>query len=122
MTVLAPAGISRTLRETNLRLQFWLDTLSGDTGHSQTVFARPQQIAGLLSELMHAGEWLRSLPNPSTPELRDELNAYRRNVERLRDLLPAIHTGLLRERARLEQERARIASAAEWARRSRETL
>jgi len=117
-----PATINHFLRHTNLRLGFWLDKVSAKAESSHTAVVGPQQIAGLLSELMRAGAWLRSLPNRNAPELRDELDAYRRNVERLRDLLPVIHAGLLRERARLEQERARIASAKEWVRRSRETL
>jgi len=50
------------------------------------------------------------------------LSAYRKQVERLRVLLPSIHQTLLGERARLEQERARVTSTAEWARRSRQTL
>jgi len=121
MPVLAPAEMSFWLRETNSRLKFWLDSLSPESPGSPPS-ASPQRIAGILSELMRAGQWVRSLPDRNLPELCGELAAYRRNVERLRDLLPAIHAGLLRERARLEQERARIASAAEWVRRSRETF
>ncbi len=51
-----------------------------------------------------------------------ELGQYRKNVEQLRTLLPSIHGALLRERARIEQERARVQTAAEWAQRSRQTL
>jgi len=79
-------------------------------------------MSGLLSELMRAGEWLRELPPDRDSALEQELSAYRRNVERLRDLLPAIHSALLAERARLESERARMTSAAAWARGSRQTL
>jgi hypothetical protein len=122
MPIPSPTEINHSLRETNLRLKFRIDALSGNVGRSLTALAGPRQIAGLLSELTRAGEWLRSAPSRSDPELRDELNVYRHNIERLRELLPAIHEGLLRERARLEQERTRIASAAEWVRRSRETL
>jgi hypothetical protein len=111
------------LHEINLRLCFWLDSLSSEPAATcDPPVATPQQIAGLLSELMRAGEWLRRLPERNREELQDEMDAYRRSIERLRDLLPAIHAGLLHERARLEQKRARIASAAEWVRRSRDTL
>jgi hypothetical protein len=51
-----------------------------------------------------------------------ELDQYRKNVERLRTVMPSIHSVLLQERARLEQERARVESVAEWARGSRQTL
>jgi hypothetical protein len=92
-------------------------------------------MAALLSELLRAGAALRAEPipakgkgngndngNSNDPELDSELELYRRNVERLRDLLPSIHRQLLAERARLEAQRARVRSAAEWARASRQTL
>lgn len=115
--------LAENLRETNSRLCFWLESLA--PGQAQPPAGRaatPQQMNGLLSELMRAGEWLRHLPSEKDAALERELSAYRQNVERLRDLLPLIHSTLLRERARLEQERARIESAAEWARRSSQTL
>jgi hypothetical protein len=86
--------------------------------------ATPRQMAGLLAELMRAGQCLRELPSEHHRDaaLATEVNRYRRNVERLRDLLPSIHGALLRERARLEQERARVESATEWVRRSRQTF
>jgi len=119
-----PALLAQNLRETNSRLCCWLESLAPgpEQPAAQARAATPQQIAGLLAELMRAGEWLRSLPRDKDPALERELSDYRRNVERVRGLLPLIHRALLRERARLEQERARVASAAEWARRSRQTL
>jgi hypothetical protein len=111
------------LRETNSRLSFWLDSIFGESG--QPAVATPEQMAGLLSELLRAGSWLRAEPLPANdadPELNVELELYRSNVERLREILPSIHNQLLMERARLEAQRARVQSAAEWARASRQAL
>jgi hypothetical protein len=138
--------LAQNLRNTNSRLCFWLDSLAIDrpTPHDlaagraeNSPFKRPpahEQMAGLLSELTRAGAWLRQLPRgndsvndpksdvKADPELEDELANYRKNVERVRAILPAIQRALLEERARLERERARVCSAAEWARGSRQTL
>jgi len=124
MPLLASDVLVQELRETNCRLSGWLDSLTLDRTQpfAPARPATPQQMAGLLSELMRAGGWLRVLPKEREPELEQALSEYRRNVERLRQFLPAIHETLLKERARLEQQRARVESAAEWARRSRETL
>ena len=113
-----------SFHQTNGRLRFWLDSITPAEAQTATEVraATPQQMAGLLSELMRAGQRLRTLPAEKGAELELELTEYRKNVERLRDFLPAIYNALLRERARLEQERARVQSAAEWARRSRQTL
>ena len=126
---LAPAELAQTLHDTNTRLCFWLDSLKLDSAppDQRPRAATPQQMAGLLSELMRTGQWLRTLasekdPTLDHPTLDQELNQYRKNVERLRALLPSIHSTLLEERARLEQERARVESAAEWASCSRQTL
>ncbi len=151
MPPLAPDRITEHLHETNSRLCVWLEDLvpdadpesggksiaksGGEPGASSVVasgvaaqslaarVATPRQMAGLLAELMRAGQCLRELPGEEDrdPALAIEVNQYRKNVERLRDLMPSIHGALLRERARLEQERARVESAAEWMRRSRET-
>ncbi len=118
---LAQNKLAQNLHETNRRLRFWLDSLVPDRARPGA--ATPQQMAGLLSELLRAGEWLRAgLPREKGPELETELGNYRRNVERLRELLPFIQALLLREKARLETERARVECAAEWARGSRSTL
>jgi hypothetical protein len=114
---------SEDLRETNRRLGFLLDCMLDDQG--QPTVASPEQMAALLSELLRAGAELRAKPLPAKgnePGFDGELAAYRRLVERLRDLLPSIHRQLLMERARLEAQQTRVRSAAEWAQASRQTL
>ncbi|MGP0020480.1 MAG: hypothetical protein ACLPHP_18070 [Candidatus Sulfotelmatobacter sp.] len=128
MVPLAAADLAQNFHETNVRLALLLDSLIPDRTPSEPLLnpppraATPQQMAALLSELMRAGQWLRSLPCEKDATLERELSEYRKQVERLRMLLPSIHQTLLGERARLEQERARVVSAAEWARSSRQTL
>jgi hypothetical protein len=125
MERLMPAPIpnhpAQILRETNQRLSLWLDSLVLD--HRDPAVATPQQMMGLLSELLRAGEWLRTgLPAERDAELAAELDAYHKNVERLHKLLPSIQRRLLEERARLEAERTQLEASAEWARASRQTL
>lgn len=124
MPTTVAADLVKALQETNARLRFSLDRLVPDSASPETPPrpATPQQMAELLSELMKTGHWLRTLPEEKDPALELELCEYRRNVERLRALLPLIHDTLLHERSRLEQERARVTSAAQWACRSRQTL
>jgi hypothetical protein len=114
---------SQDLREANQRLLGWLDRMADDWG--TRCLASPEDIAMLLSVLMRAGSRLREHPVPTPgadPEFDLQLLQYRNHVERLRALLPSIHGQLLAERARLEAQRARVRSAAEWARASRQTL
>lgn len=120
MAALANTDIVRSLQETNTRLRGRLDGLM--MAATQSILATPQQISGLLSELMQAGQKLLALPPVKSPELQQELDRYRRNVQQLRDLLPSIQRALLERRAYLEAERARLRSAAEWIRGSRQTL
>ena len=117
----------QTLRDANRRIPDWLDCVIAR--HEQAAVVTPDQMAGLLAELLKAGEGLRAEPIPEQgvdseldDELDDELQKYRRNVERLQRMLPAIHSQLLVERARLEFQRARVQAAAEWACASRRTL
>ena len=44
-------------------------------------------MSGLLSELLQAGEWLRSRPTQSDAGLEPEVAEYRKQVVRLRELL-----------------------------------
>ena len=113
----------QTLRDANRRIPDWLDCVVARK--EQAAVVTPDQMAGLLSELLKAGEGLRAEPVPEKgldPELDDERDKYRRNVERLKRMLPAIHGQLLVEQARLESQRARLQAAAEWACASRRTL
>jgi hypothetical protein len=112
----------QTLRETNRRLHFWLESV---IPNGQPVVATPEHIAALLSELLRAGVGLRTEPIPTKvgdPELDGELNQYRRNLERLRDLMPWLRAQLQAERTRLEAQQSRVQSTAAWARASRQTL
>jgi hypothetical protein len=124
MLLLGPTELAGNLHEINSRLRVLLNSLAPEPNHPITPrhAATPQQMTGLLSELMRAGQWLRALPTDQGPALEQELGEYRKNVEHLHAVLPSIHNTLLRERARLEQERARVASAAAWAGASRQTL
>jgi hypothetical protein len=124
MPALTSDQLTHDLHETNRRLSVLLNSLPAPTDHAedQSRAATPQQMSGLLSELMRAGEWLRAMPKESGAALEQEISEYRRQVERLRERLPLIHGELLRERARLELERERVRSASEWARLSRQTL
>jgi hypothetical protein len=116
-------GPDRSLRGSTHRLSRWLDSLeTPSTPGKRTHAATPEQMSGLLSELLQAGEWLRSRPRQTDAGLEPEVAEYRKQVVRLRELLPSIHAALLEERARLEQERKRVRSAGEWARVSRQTL
>jgi len=119
----ASANLIDSLHETNYRLRFWLDRQgSSANGAAAQRAVSPEEMAMLLSELMQAGGCLRSLPEDRDAALEHELAEYRGQVKRLRELMPFIHAALLRERAHLEQERSRLASAAQWAERSRQTL
>lgn len=114
---------SQFLRQTNQRLRYWLDSMLAQSGGLGVI--TPEHITALLSELSRAGAALRTDPPPiriADPEFDQELNLYRRNVELLRELMPSIHNQLLVERARLEAQRARVQSAAQWAQASRQTL
>jgi hypothetical protein len=114
---------TESFRETNRRLSFLLDSMPAKPEASAV--ATPEDMAALLAELLRAGTELRAEPLPakgSEPELDKELREYRRHVERLRQLLPSVHRQLLGERARIEAQRSRVRSAAEWARASRQTL
>lgn len=113
---------TETLRETNHRLRFWLADM---TPGNETAAATPEHLGSLLSELLRAGDLLRSQPPVSCGldlDFEHEVDEYRGHIERLRELMPVIHHQLLAERARIEKQRNRLRSAAEWAHASRQTL
>lgn len=115
-------ALLQTLRDTNRRLNSCLDTIAAQPGPEVIT---PERMNALLSDLLTAGAGLRAKAVPlveNDRELSHELTEYRRQVERLRDLLPSIHRALLAERTRIERQRSRLQSAAAWARASRQTL
>jgi len=117
-------SLLENLRETNHRLHAGIESVVVPQ-YAQPAVPTPEQMAALLSELQRAGAGLRQEPVSvagDDPALNAELEKYRCNVERLRDILPSIHDQLLAEQARIEGQRARVQSAAEWARASRQTL
>ncbi len=114
---------SQNVLEINRRLLFWLDAVCAQLG--QPMVATPEQMAGLLSELLSAGANFREQgisPKGHDLALDQAMEDYRCSVERLREILPLIHRELLAERARIEAQRARVISAASWASASRQTL
>ncbi len=82
----------------------------------------PEQISELLSDLMRAGQCMRTMSSGSNEELARAVGACRAQVERLREMLPTIHSALLRERARLATERERLTSIGAWAQASKQSL
>jgi hypothetical protein len=76
----------------------------------------PEQLAGVLSELLRVGEWLQRKAVPQNdPEVAVAVQQYRESLQQLQSLLPALHAQLLTERARLEAERSHLESASAWA-------
>lgn len=82
----------------------------------------PEQISELLSDLMRAGQCMRTMSPGSNEELARAVGACRVQVERLREMLPMIHGALLRERSRLATERERLTSIGAWAEASKQSL
>ncbi len=111
------------LKETNRRVDFWMNSLrqAATSSGADRRIVTSRQINGLLSELMTAGRLLRELPATIDENTMADVNVYREKIEHLRDLLPGIHRSLLEERSRLEQERARVQAASQWAIMSRQT-
>lgn len=120
MDVAARSQLATELGQANRRLRSWLQNLAPEANAGP---ATPLQMNALLGELLKAGERLRAgFPPAPAPELDSEIFDYRKNLEQLRDLMPFIHAQLLKERARLEQERTRLESAGQWAQASQQTL
>ncbi len=110
------------LRAANHRLRAILNSLEGESG-AETPAVTPEQLTGLLTELLRAGECLRSNAQGSSadPKMVHEISEYRSTVEQLRTVLPNVQARLLTERARLEAERAHLEAAADWASASKKT-
>jgi len=112
------SSVAQVLREQAALISICLDGLA-----SPPRAATPAQISSLLSGMLAARAALQSQPLPADDcELQAAFEQYRRQLQRLSDLLPAIHRALLAEHARIEAQRSRLRSAAAWAGASRQTL
>jgi hypothetical protein len=111
-----------SLRAVNRSLRARLARLPG--GQTNSGGIAPTEFTDLLTELRRGTDCWRSLPEASTPEgeMVSELSDYRRNVERLRTILPSLQARLLIEKTRLESARAHVTKAAAWAQGSKKTL
>jgi len=103
------------LRRVNQNLSAGLAGIQPEVRDSATITAR--EIAGILEELLRAADCLRGVSPGATGdlELEKEISEYRRNMEQLQRLLPAIHATLMMERGRLEAERKHLAATTMWA-------
>jgi transposase len=113
-----PLDSVETLREINDYLRRALIGLRPERRHCSTV--TPRDFSAILNQLLRAAG-LRDHGEPSA-ELEKELLEYRRNLERLKQLLPDLQGRLLAEKARLESARSQLTSAEVWARASKTTL
>jgi hypothetical protein len=110
------------LRAANERLQTLLAQLQQDSAGAGV--AGTDALVRLLSEVASTAR----LSGFFRGELKDsaagaqELSRYRRILQELRRLLPAIHTRLLSDRARLETERSHCCAASAWAEANRRTF
>ena len=108
------------LNRANRNLGRLLDLLEADPSVRRGI--APDDLAVILTELLRVGEWLHggSIPK-NNPEVARALAQYRASLDRLRSLMPFLHTQLLTERARLETERSHLEAASAWAGTSRQT-
>jgi hypothetical protein len=89
-----------------------------------SVLLNSEDLSSLLTELLRAGDCLRSIAPDSArdAELEKEISEYRRNLEQLAQILPCVHGRLLTEKARLEIAQAHVTAAAAWAQASTKIL
>jgi hypothetical protein len=107
------------LHDSNRKLHGFLEKVSNASNCAPAGLS--SDLAAILGELLRVGEWLREgIADKGNTALQKEISEYRGNVERLRQLLPAVHRRLLAERARLESERAHLEAASAWAHASRQ--
>ena len=117
-----PPDALETLQQVNHNLRSALIRLRPEQKHCSTI--RPQDFAGLLSEILRAAECLRR-PSPHSEAavaLKKESLEYLGNLEKLKHFLPGLHGNLLAEKLRLETAQTHVAAAAAWARTSKKTL
>jgi hypothetical protein len=110
------------LRIANRNLRAGLARLLPEPNGSSPL--HPEDLSGLLAELLRAADCLRGIPPGSIPDvqLEKDVSEYRNIVEQLAQMLPRVHGRLLTEKARLEIAQAHVAATAAWAQASSRTL
>jgi predicted component of type VI protein secretion system len=113
---------TESLRSANRNLRTGLARLLPESNASPSL--DPQDLSGLLTELLRAADCVRSIPPGfvADTELEEAISEYRNTVEQLAQILPRVHGRLLTEKARLEIAQAHVTAAAAWAQASTKTL
>jgi hypothetical protein len=112
-----PLDALGTLRAVNENLRSALVRLRPEQTQCSSI--KPEELSALVAELRRAAECVR------TPQAQSEATAaleYRRNLDRLRQILPGLHLRLLAEKSQLEAARTQVAAADAWACASKKTL
>lgn len=117
-----PPDTLEILRQVNGKIRSAIDRFRPERTHCLAI--KPEDLSGLLGDLVRAGECLRKLADspPQGPEWKEERSRYRSNLEELNLLLPDFHQRLQAEKSRLQIAQKHVNSAASWAGASRETL
>ena len=106
------------LSQLNRRLADFLEQIQ-----QPAVLSSSKYLAGLLKDVVEAGEWIKELAQQVPEPGRDAvLQRYRTLLESLRDGLPVLAIRLRMERARLESERSQLAGACQWTEGAKVTL
>jgi hypothetical protein len=84
----------------------------------------PEDLADLCAMVSQAAGCRRSLASDgvSDGELEKEILEYRNSIEKLAQILPAVHGRLLTEKERLQSARSHVAATKAWAQASKDTL
>jgi hypothetical protein len=115
------------LCQVNEYLRLALIRLRPDQKQTSTI--TPLDFSDLLSQLLRAGQCLRSQPPHSkaasgaeSAAIEKEALEYRTHLGELFHFLPDLQARLLAERSRLELAQAHLAATAAWARANKKTI
>jgi hypothetical protein len=110
------------LRLTNGRVYRLLERML--LSEREQMLVKQQDFDALLGEVSRTAVWLQRMsPFPSGDvELEAEIASYRRSLEQLQQILPAIHQRLLAEKVRLETNSLHLTAATGWANTTQGTL
>ena len=79
-------------------------------------------LSSIFDAMCHCAGYLPELTASDSPELKREVNSYKKNLGELKRMLRAVEGLLLAEKARLCARRSQLQMAAEWLTASRSTL